>query len=30
MYDEKAKDHTIKYLKEKREKLELNLLVGKT
>lgn len=28
MYDEKAKDRTIRYLKEKREKLGLNLPIG--
>lgn len=27
-YDEKAKDRTIKYLKEKRDKLTLNLPLG--
>lgn len=28
LYDEKAKDRTIRYLKEKREKLGLNLPIG--
>ena len=27
-YDEKAKDRTVKYLKEKRDKLTLNLPLG--
>lgn len=28
MYDEKAKDRTMRYIKEKREKIGLNLPIG--